>query len=106
MRVGVGLAVLIGVCGVACAVGCGSGESLRPVHHQVSSLEDVMLETPTTDLHVGSWVRIGVMIGPASGIHFDELTFEVPGGPSIGHVSPSKDERFDPANPSIVLNHG
>lgn len=63
----------------------------------------VSLKMPAGDLFVGSYHRIRVML-PASGSpKFDQLAFEIPDGPKAGLVSPSRDAKFDPAKPHIML---
>jgi len=65
----------------------------------------VRLAMPTEPLFVGGWTRVEVDVG-ASGIAFDDLDFEVDGGPLSGGVSLSRDATFDPARPDVMLLAG
>ena len=65
----------------------------------------VRLDMPTDPLFVGGWARVPVELG-TSGIAFDDLNFEVDGGPLFGGVSLSRDPTFDPSHPDLMLLAG
>jgi M6 family metalloprotease-like protein len=66
-------------------------------------LPGVRLHLPAAELFVGGWARVAV---DCSGVGFDDLDFEVTGGPLAGGVSYSRDATFDPAKPTIMLLAG
>jgi len=68
-------------------------------------LATVSLHMPTKHVYVGGYVRIPVKIGGV-GLAFDDLDFQVVGGPEAGSLSPSRDARFDPAHPEVMLLGG
>lgn len=49
--------------------------------------------------------RVGVLVS-GSGLTFDDLDFVVQPGPELGRVSYSRDDRFDPLNPEIMVLAG
>jgi len=57
-------------------------------------------------LFVGSYAELRVKINPASGFDFDDLDFTIPDGRRAGLISLSRDARFRPKVPSIMLLAG
>ena len=68
--------------------------------------DPVVLKIRRRRLFVGSYERVRVLIDPSTGIVFDDLKFEVPDGPKAGRVSLSRERKFNPKRPSILLLAG
>ena len=66
----------------------------------------VTMSIPAEPLYVGSYERVPVLIGSALPVGFNDLEFRVVEGPEGGMVSESKDKRFNPSNPEIILIAG
>jgi M6 family metalloprotease-like protein len=77
-------------------------KTLSPVGPKLPIRGRVSLQMPARDLFVSSYQRIPVRLAPGAPA-FDELAFEIPAGPQGGLVSPSRDAKFDPARPYIML---
>jgi M6 family metalloprotease-like protein len=69
--------------------------------------EEVILEiTPSAELFIGSYVKVRVVIDPASQLTINNLDFKIPEGPKGGIVSLSRDADFNPDEPDIMLCAG
>ncbi len=66
----------------------------------------IVLKMPKGPLYVGSYYQVGVSIGGRTRVRFEDLGFEIPGGPEGGLVSMSRDNDFDPKRPTFMLLAG
>ncbi len=66
----------------------------------------VQIFPPQVGLFVGSYSRVPIRIDPQTGLGFDDLELVVPEGLRGGLVSPSRDRRFDPTRPEVMLLAG
>lgn len=68
--------------------------------------DPVIISVPRRRLFVGSYAELRVAIDPASGLDFDALEFHIPDGRRAGLISSSRDARFRPKRPTIMLLAG
>ncbi len=68
-------------------------------------LPRVEMDVDTEPMFIGAYQRVPVRISGA-GLTFDDIDFEVLEGPQGGRISSSKDDRFDPADPHVMLLAG
>jgi hypothetical protein len=64
---------------------------------------EVELILPKKELFIGSYIKVNVVIDPASGRPIEDLEFILPDGPPAGIISLSRDADFNPDKPDIML---